>query len=74
MRAIVPPTVKEGTQRVRVCLHAGNGAGDVEGLVGCLRAWVGLRLRLEGERERERERDVGGVEKEEVAWREKARL
>lgn len=49
MRAIVPPTVPEGTQRVRVCLHGGNGRVEVEGLVGVIGAWVELRTR-EGRR------------------------
>jgi len=40
VRPIVPPTVPEGTQRVRVCLHAGNSFGDVEKLVGRIREWL----------------------------------
>lgn len=42
VRPIVPPTVPEGTQRVRVCLHAGNTFEDVERLVGCIRKWLEL--------------------------------
>jgi 8-amino-7-oxononanoate synthase len=41
VRPIVPPTVPEGTQRVRVCLHAGNTTGDIDGLVGRIREWLG---------------------------------
>lgn len=47
MRPIVPPTVPEGTQRVRICLHAGNTFEEVERLVDRIRGW------LVGERERE---------------------
>jgi 8-amino-7-oxononanoate synthase len=41
VRPIVPPTVPEGTQRVRLCLHAGNTTGDIDGLVGRIREWLG---------------------------------
>ena len=41
VRPIVPPTVPNGTQRVRVCLHSGNTLEDVEGLVGRIREWLG---------------------------------
>jgi 8-amino-7-oxononanoate synthase len=40
VRPIVPPTVPEGTQRVRVCLHAGNSRQDVEALVQRIRTWL----------------------------------
>lgn len=40
VRAIVPPTVPEGGQRVRMCLHSGNTVGQVEALIECVRAWV----------------------------------
>jgi selenocysteine lyase/cysteine desulfurase len=42
VRAIVPPTVPEGTQRVRVCLHAGNTHRDVDRLVERIRHWLEL--------------------------------
>ncbi|TVY80704.1 8-amino-7-oxononanoate synthase, partial [Lachnellula suecica] len=42
VRPIVPPTVPEGTQRVRVCLHAGNTFEDVERLVARVGAWLQL--------------------------------
>lgn len=41
VRPIVPPTVPEGTQRVRVCLHAGNSFEDVQRLVERIKAWLG---------------------------------
>jgi 8-amino-7-oxononanoate synthase len=40
VRPIVPPTVPEGTQRVRVCLHAGNSFEDVERLVARIGEWL----------------------------------
>jgi 8-amino-7-oxononanoate synthase len=39
VRAVVPPTVPVGTARVRICLHAGNTAAEVEKLVGLLGKW-----------------------------------
>lgn len=40
VRGILPPTVPEGTERIRVCLHAGNTVEQVEALVAMIRAWV----------------------------------
>jgi 8-amino-7-oxononanoate synthase len=40
VRGIVPPTVPEGGERVRICLHAGNTKKQVEGLVDVVEAWV----------------------------------
>lgn len=49
VRPIVPPTVPEGTQRVRVCLHAGNSVRDVERLVERIGEWLeGKRVEDEG--------------------------
>jgi 8-amino-7-oxononanoate synthase len=39
VRAVVPPTVPLGTQRIRVCLHAGNTMADIEKLVQALLDW-----------------------------------
>ncbi|KAE9367804.1 PLP-dependent transferase [Stipitochalara longipes BDJ] len=46
VRPIVPPTVPEGTQRVRVCLHAGNSKQDVDALVENIRGWLVVRGRV----------------------------
>jgi len=43
----VPPTVPEGTQRVRVCLHAGNTYQDVERLVVSIKDWLEMRGKVE---------------------------
>lgn len=40
VRAIVPPTVPEGFERVRICLHAGNTFGQIEGFVQILQQWI----------------------------------
>ncbi|KAB8297971.1 hypothetical protein EYC80_001748 [Monilinia laxa] len=42
VRPIMSPTVKKGSERVRVCLHSGNTIKEVEGLVKCVRVWIGL--------------------------------
>lgn len=34
------PTVKKGSERVRVCLHAGNTFEEIEGLVQCVKEWI----------------------------------
>jgi hypothetical protein len=34
------PTVKRGTERVRVCLHAGNTRYEIEGLVRVIQEWI----------------------------------
>ncbi|KAF2631104.1 8-amino-7-oxononanoate synthase-like protein [Macroventuria anomochaeta] len=39
VRAVVSPTVPLGTERVRICLHAGNTVDEVETLVGALQEW-----------------------------------
>ncbi|EME39931.1 hypothetical protein DOTSEDRAFT_37969 [Dothistroma septosporum NZE10] len=44
VRGIVSPTVPEGTERVRVCLHAGNTVEQIEALVECIRSWVVRRV------------------------------
>jgi 8-amino-7-oxononanoate synthase len=40
VRAVVPPTVPEGTERVRVCLHAGNSVEQIQALVRSLESWA----------------------------------
>lgn len=40
VRPIMPPTVPEGTQRVRVCLHAGNKHGDIDRLTAIIKDWL----------------------------------
>ena len=40
VRAVVPPTVPDGTSRVRVCLHAGNTKTEVKALVKSLEVWA----------------------------------
>lgn len=40
VRPVVPPTVPENTERVRVCLHAGNTTQQIDAFVMCLRKWI----------------------------------
>ena len=40
VRAVVPPTVPRGTERVRVCLHAGNTEAEISSLVDRVQEWV----------------------------------
>ncbi|KAH8728087.1 8-amino-7-oxononanoate synthase-like protein [Phaeosphaeriaceae sp. PMI808] len=40
VRAVVPPTVPLGTQRIRICLHAGNSMEQVKKLVQTLSEWL----------------------------------
>jgi len=40
VRAIVPPTVPMGTERVRVCLHAGNTVEEIDTLVKRIGEWA----------------------------------
>ena len=40
IRAIVAPTVPEGSERVRVCLHVANTADQVEEFVQILQTWI----------------------------------
>ncbi|KAF8861312.1 PLP-dependent transferase [Acephala macrosclerotiorum] len=53
VRPIMPPTVPEGTQRVRVCLHAGNTHQDIERLVVTIKDWLLLQKRIPRESEGE---------------------
>lgn len=40
VRGVVPPTVPEGTERVRVCLHAGNTENQVDSFVEAVGRWI----------------------------------
>ncbi|POS73184.1 aminotransferase class I and II [Diaporthe helianthi] len=40
VRPIVAPTVPQGTERVRVCLHAGNTQQEVDRLVAAIGEWA----------------------------------
>jgi 8-amino-7-oxononanoate synthase len=51
VRPIVPPTVPAGTQRVRVCLHAGNSYQETERLVASIKDWLEMRGKVEDAQE-----------------------
>ncbi|PGH08208.1 8-amino-7-oxononanoate synthase [Blastomyces parvus] len=40
VRAIVPPTVPKGTERVRVCMHARNTHEEIDKLIELIQEWV----------------------------------
>lgn len=40
VRPIVAPTVPKGSERVRICVHAGNTVAEVQGLVEAIKLWV----------------------------------
>ncbi|RDW83825.1 aminotransferase class I/II-fold pyridoxal phosphate-dependent enzyme [Aspergillus mulundensis] len=40
VRAIMPPTVPVGRERVRVCLHAGNTVEEIDGLLETIAMWL----------------------------------
>lgn len=44
VRAIMPPTIPEGKERVRVCLHAGNSEDQIDGLVRTIQSWLNRRM------------------------------
>jgi len=44
VRAVVPPTVPDGTERVRICLHAGNTENEVLWFVQIVKQWIDARL------------------------------
>jgi 7-keto-8-aminopelargonate synthetase-like enzyme len=46
VRAVVPPTVPVGTERVRVCLHTGNTEDEIARLVSRVQEWVDGKLRM----------------------------
>lgn len=45
VRPIVAPTVPHGTERVRVCLHAGNTEWEVEKLAISIGEWVDMQVK-----------------------------
>ncbi|KAH7139973.1 pyridoxal phosphate-dependent transferase [Dactylonectria estremocensis] len=47
VRPIVAPTVPEGSERVRICLHAGNTATEVEALLRGVEEWLRSRMPTE---------------------------
>lgn len=40
VRPIMPPTIPAGTERVRICLHAGNTVAEVNEFADVLKSWV----------------------------------
>ena len=46
VRALYPPTVPEGTERVRVCLHAGNTTEQIDQFVATVRHWLEADIKI----------------------------
>lgn len=46
VRPIMPPTVPEGKERVRICLHAGNTMTDINRLVETIRLWLAQEAKI----------------------------
>jgi 8-amino-7-oxononanoate synthase len=44
VRAVVPPTVPDGTERVRICLHAGNTEQQVDAFVDAVNRWIDSKV------------------------------
>lgn len=47
VRPIVAPTVPLGSERVRICLHAGNSEAQIDGLSRAVEQWLQDRMRKE---------------------------
>ncbi|KAK2762337.1 hypothetical protein FQN54_001347 [Arachnomyces sp. PD_36] len=45
VRPIMPPTIPAGTERVRICLHAGNTISEIDRFAKVLESWVVMRQR-----------------------------
>ncbi len=58
VRPIVAPTVPAGSERIRVCLHAGNTMAEVEGLLKSVEAWL-VECTVAGTTERESSQPSG---------------
>jgi 8-amino-7-oxononanoate synthase len=56
VRGIMAPTVPVGTERIRICLHAGNTTKQIDGLVDTIRSWVVRRVREVEEAEEQKTR------------------
>lgn len=46
VRAVVPPTVPDGTERVRICLHSGNTRAQVQSFVSTVKRWIDLKTEV----------------------------
>jgi 8-amino-7-oxononanoate synthase len=60
VRAVTPPVVPTGTERVRICLHARNEKGEIDQFVACVGEWVRMQTKKESEQR------IGLVEIKEV--------
>lgn len=73
VRPIVAPTVPVGSERVRICLHAGNTKEQVDGLANTVEEWLRDQMGLQLTRETVG-RQIQPMNVQEQASAEKARL
>ncbi|KAI1002457.1 8-amino-7-oxononanoate synthase [Podosphaera aphanis] len=59
VRPIMPPTVPLGTERIRICLHAGNTRDQIKSLVQCVKLWL----------EKERRKETVGVHEQQLFFK-----
>ena len=61
VRAVMHPTVPLGTERVRICLHAGNTEGEIDMLVERIRLWLEEQVAVVSEGARGRQGPHGAL-------------
>lgn len=49
VRAVMHPTVPLGTERVRICLHAGNTKSEIDNFVNLVHKWLVQKLEANAE-------------------------
>lgn len=72
VRAIMPPTVPKGQERLRICLHAGNTGDDIEKLVRVMRE--GLEKRRKADKTEKTVQEGKGRELKDRIYHKTARL
>ena len=64
-RPITWPTVPNGKDRVRVCLHAGNSWGEIDGLIEAILKWaVDIVAKSKREAKPKEKKEVGRAVRE----------
>ncbi|RYP11204.1 hypothetical protein DL764_000160 [Monosporascus ibericus] len=74
IRPIVPPTVPVGSERVRICLHAGNTIVQVKGLCKTINQWLQHQEILRGDEQEPREIQVHQMPRTQGPVMKKAKL
>lgn len=58
VRPVVPPTVPNNTERVRVCLHSGNTKEEIDLFMSCLKQWLDAKCQTVKDSARNHEQTV----------------